>query len=42
MNTKDGLVRYNKQNLLGLDYFINFLAHSKDEQTYEKTVKKTI
>jgi hypothetical protein len=32
MAIKDGLVRYNKANLLGFDYFLNFLEFADFEQ----------
>ncbi len=34
MKIKDGLVRYNNPNLLGHDYFINYLENSKDDQNF--------
>jgi hypothetical protein len=42
MNSKDSVIRYIRPNLLGIDYFINFLENSKDWQNFEKATQKTI
>jgi hypothetical protein len=42
MVSKESLIRYIRPNLLGMDYFINFLEHTKDEKTFDKATQKTI